>query len=53
MQKHVPEFHAKKFPPIANEVMTSFLEAHRKGDLFALAGLTTEDMYATIKVTDA
>lgn len=52
LQKNVPEFHAKKFPPIANEVFTSFLEAHRTGDLFALAGLTTDQMYTTIKVTD-
>jgi len=49
-QKHVPEFHASKFPPVANEVFKEFFEAHRKGDMRALAGLTTEELYATLKV---
>ncbi|CAN0399922.1 unnamed protein product [Ascophyllum nodosum] len=49
IQKHVPKFHASKFPPVANEVFEAFFEAHRKGDTRALAGLTTEELYATLK----
>lgn len=50
LQKNAPDFHAKKFPPVANKILTDFFDAHRKGDLFALAGLTTEELYATLKV---
>lgn len=49
-QKHVPDFHASKFPRVANKVFKEFFEAHRKGDMSALAGLTTEELYATLKV---
>eukprot|EP00903_Cladosiphon_okamuranus_P014182 g13179.t1 len=49
IQKHVPDFHASKFPGVANKVFTEFFEAHRKGDMSALAGLTTEELYATLK----
>lgn len=49
-QKHVPDFHASKFPGVANKVFKEFFEAHRKGDMSALAGLTTEELYATLKV---
>ncbi len=52
-QKHVPEFHASKFPPVANKVFKEFFEAHRKGDMRALAGLATEELYATLKVAHA
>lgn len=46
----MPDFHASKFPPVANKVFKAFIEAHRKGDMHALAGLTTEELYATLKV---
>eukprot|EP00752_Nemacystus_decipiens_P009998 g8914.t1 len=49
IQKHVPDFHASKFPGVANKVFKEFFEAHRKGDLSALAGLTTEELYGTLK----
>eukprot|EP00904_Undaria_pinnatifida_P006642 jgi/Undpi1/3107/HiC_scaffold_15.g06481.m1 len=49
--KHVPDFHASKFPPVANKMFKAFIEAHRKGDMHALAGLTTEELYASLKVT--
>ncbi|CAM9488627.1 unnamed protein product [Hapterophycus canaliculatus] len=48
--KHVPDFHASKFPPVANTVFEDFINAHREGDLRALAGLTTEEMYSSLKV---
>ncbi|CAM9410526.1 unnamed protein product [Laminaria digitata] len=47
--KHVPDFHASKFPSVANKVFKAFIEAHRKGDMHALAGLTTEELYASLK----
>ena len=46
----MPDFHASKFPGVANEVFKDFFEAHRKGDMSALAGLTTEELYASLKV---
>lgn len=46
----MPDFHASKFPGVANKVFKEFFEAHRKGDTSALAGLTTEELYATLKV---
>lgn len=49
-QKHVPDFHASKFPPVANKVFEDFIQAHRKGDMHALAGLTTEELYDSLKV---
>ncbi|CAM9276674.1 unnamed protein product [Choristocarpus tenellus] len=49
IQVRVPEFHAKKFPPVANKVFSDFLKAHREGDLSTLAGVATEDMFASIK----
>ncbi|CAM9098286.1 unnamed protein product [Ectocarpus sp. 6 AP-2014] len=49
IQKHVPNFHASKFPPVANQIFKDFFEAHRKGDTRALAGLTTEELYASLK----
>ncbi|CAM9316019.1 unnamed protein product [Scytosiphon promiscuus] len=49
IQKHVPDFHASKFPPVANTVFKDFIDAHREGDLRALAGLTTEEMYTSLK----
>ncbi|CAM9271596.1 unnamed protein product [Ectocarpus fasciculatus] len=49
IQKHVPDFHASKFPPVANQIFKDFFEAHRKGDARALAGLTTEELYASLK----
>ncbi|CBJ29484.1 conserved unknown protein [Ectocarpus siliculosus] len=49
IQKHVPDFHVSKFPPVANQIFKDFFEAHRKGDTRALAGLTTEELYASLK----
>lgn len=50
MQKHIPGFHAKKFPSVAEENFATFLEAHRKGDFATLAGVTTDGLYDTLKV---
>lgn len=49
IQKHVPNFLPSKFPRMANAVFKDFFEAHRKGDLSSLAGLTTEELYASLK----
>lgn len=46
----MPEFHASKFPAVANGVFEAFFEAHRKGDMHMLAGLATEELYNTLKV---
>ncbi|CAM9758286.1 unnamed protein product [Pylaiella littoralis] len=48
-RKHVPDFHASKFPPVADKVFEDFVQAHRKGDMHALAGLTTEELYDSLK----
>ncbi|CAM9806943.1 unnamed protein product [Sphacelaria rigidula] len=49
IQKHIPGFHAKKFPSVAEENFATFLEAHRKGDFATLAGVTTDGLYDTLK----
>ncbi|KAG5178174.1 hypothetical protein JKP88DRAFT_350416 [Tribonema minus] len=49
IKKHVPGFSPKTFPPIADQVFQSFIDAHRKGDLPSLCNLATEGLHDNVK----
>lgn len=42
-------FTPKTFPPVADNIFQSFIDAHRKGDLSGLSYLATEGLYASLK----